>query len=71
MVTLKWHTCKYKVHKLRQRYIRPHQFIEDVPLVEFMYRACVRACVCAWGEGVRACVYVSASVCIRVVCIEF
>ena len=30
MVTLTWHGCKYKVHKLH------HQ---DVPLVEFMYLA--------------------------------
>ena len=32
MITLTRHACKYKVHKLQQRYIN-----EDVPLVEFMY----------------------------------
>ena len=31
-VTLTWHACKYKVHKLHHRYI-----LWDVPLVEFMY----------------------------------
>ena len=32
MVTLTWHACKYKVHKL------PHSHIfEDVPLIEFKY----------------------------------
>ena len=35
-VTLTWHACKYKVHKLYQRYI-PWWYIEDVPVVEFMY----------------------------------
>ena len=30
-VTLTWHACKYKVHKLHQ------MFSSDIPLVEFMY----------------------------------
>ena len=31
MVTLTWHACKYKVHKLHHRYIL------DVFMVEFRY----------------------------------
>ena len=38
MVTLTWHACNYKVHKLHQRYIFDDVF-EDVPMVEFMYLA--------------------------------
>ena len=34
MVTLTWRACKYKVHKLHQRYILE---FENVPLVEFIY----------------------------------
>ena len=33
-VTLTWHAIIYKVEKLHQRYI---VFLEDVPVVEFMY----------------------------------
>ena len=44
-VTLTWHACKYKVHKLHQKYIiedylhKHHQRynLDDVPRVEFMY----------------------------------
>ena len=34
MVTLTWHACKYKVHKLHQRCIFS---VLHVPLVEFIY----------------------------------
>ena len=36
-VTLTWHACKYKAHKLLQRYILKLRYIEDVLLVQFMY----------------------------------
>ena len=34
-VILTWHACKYKVHKLHQRYT--FSDIKEVPLVEFMH----------------------------------
>ena len=41
-VTLTWHACKYKVHKLHQRCIL---CTSDVPLVEFLYACQVRVIV--------------------------
>ena len=34
MVMFNWHACKYKAHKLHQRYILIEVHHEDVPLVE-------------------------------------